>query len=290
MKRLLLSVAIAGPLLIGSSCNSDELQRLQAQNDSLRSVATTGGVKIDEYFAAFNSIQENLNKIKEKEKIISVKAGSGKELDETSADQINNDILSIYELMQKNKQTINDLNNKLQKNGLKNKEMAKTIQLLTEQINSKDSEISDLKDQLAKLNLDVQQLESQMAVIDSTLREEQRLSDEKSEIISSQDEALNTVYYVVGSKKELMNHNIVAKDGVFKGLKIGPGMDKDYFTKVDLRSCNSINLNVKKAQILSNHPSGSYKLVQKGKTVEKIEITDPLKFWENSKILVVVTD
>ena len=161
---------------------------------------------------------------------------------------------------------------------------------VAEALSKKDSEISDLKDQLAKLNLDVQQLESQMAVIDSTLREEQRLSDEKSEIISSQDEALNTVYYVVGSKKELMNHNIVAKDGVFKGLKIGPGMDKDYFTKVDLRSCNSINLNVKKAQILSNHPSGSYKLVQKGKTVEKIEITDPVKFWENSKILVVVTD
>ncbi|MBQ9214468.1 MAG: hypothetical protein IJ150_11095 [Bacteroidales bacterium] len=290
MKNFLFAVALAGPIILSSSCNNDELQRLQAQNDSLRSVATTGGVKIDEYFAAFNSIQENLNKIKEKEQIISVKTSNGKELDETSADQINNDILSIYELMQKNKQTINDLNAKLQKNGLKNKEMAKTIQLLTEQITSKDNEITDLKTQLSKLNLNVQQLESQMAEIDSTLREEQRLSEEKSEIISSQDEALNTVYYVVGSKKELINHNIVAKDGVFKGLKIGPGMDKDYFTKVDLRTCNTINLNVKKAQILSSHPSGSYKLVQQGKNIDKIEITDPIKFWENSKILVVVTD
>ena len=67
-------------------------------------------------------------------------------------------------------------------------------------------------------------------------------------------------------------------------------MDKDYFTKVDLRTCNTINLNVKKAQILSSHPSGSYKLVQQGKNIDKIEITDPIKFWENSKILVVVTD
>ena len=168
--------------------------------------------------------------------------------------------------------------------------MAKTIQLLTQQVTEKDNEITDLKDKLAKLNFDVEQLNTQVAQLDSTLQAEQEASAEKSEIISAQDLALNTVYYVVGSKKELMNHNIVAKDGVFKGLKIGPGMDKDYFTKVDLRSCNSINLNVKKAQILSNHPSGSYKLVQKGKTVEKIEITDPVKFWENSKILVVVTD
>ena len=290
MKKFLIAAALAGPLLMFQSCNTEELQRLQAQNDSLRSVATTGGVKIDEYFAAFNSIQENLNKIKEKEQIISMKTQSGQELDETSADQINNDILAIYELMQKNKQTVNDLNSKLQKNNLKNKEMAKTIQLLTEQINSKDSEINTLKSQLEKLNFNVKQLEIQMAEIDSTLKEEQRLSEEKSEIISSQDEALNTVYYVVGTKKELMSHNIVAKDGVFKPLKIGPGMDKSYFTKVDLRACNSVTLNVKKAQMLSSHPAGSFKLVQKGKIIEKIQITDPFKFWENSKILVVVTD
>ena len=290
MKRLVLLAAVAGSLFTLQSCNTEELQRLQAQNDSLRSVATTGGVKIDEYFAAFNSIQENLNRIKEKEQIISTRTGSGQELDETSSERINEDILSIYELMQKNKQTINDLNNKLQKNGLKNKEMAKTIQLLTEQMNSKDQEITALKSELEKLNFNVAQLESQMAEIDSTLKEEQRMSEEKSEIISAQDEALNTVYYVVGSKKELISHNVVAKDGLFKGLKIDGGMDKDYFTKTDLRTCNSIPLNVKSAKILSNHPSGSYKIIQNGKIMDKLEITDPVKFWENSKILVIVAE
>ena len=290
MKRLELTAAILGSLLTFQSCNTEELQRLQAQNDSLRSVATTGGVKIDEYFAAFNSIQENLNKIKEKEQIISTRTQTGQEFDETSAERINDDILSIYELMQKNKQTINDLNNKLQKNGLKNKEMAKTIQLLTEQINSKDQEITTLKSELEKLNFNVAQLESQMAEIDSTLKEEQRMSEEKSEIISAQDEALNTVYYVVGTKKELMNHNVVAKDGLFKPLKIDGNMDKDYFTKTDLRTCNSIPLNVKSAKILSSHPSGSYKLIQNGKVTDKLEITDPVKFWENSKVLVIVAE
>lgn len=290
MKRLVLTAAIFGSLLTFQSCNTEELQRLQAQNDSLRSVATTGGVKIDEYFAAFNSIQENLNKIKEKEQIISTRTQTGQEFDETSAERINDDILSIYELMQKNKQTINDLNNKLQKNGLKNKEMAKTIQLLTEQMNSKDQEITTLKSELEKLNFNVAQLESQMAEIDSTLKEEQRMSEEKSEIISAQDEALNTVYYVVGTKKELMSHNVVAKDGLFKPLKIDGNMDKDYFTKTDLRACNSIPLNVKSAKILSNHPSGSYKLIQNGKVTDKLEITDPVKFWENSKVLVIVAE
>lgn len=290
MKRLIIAAALAAPIMLGTSCNTDELQRLQAQNDSLRSVATTGGVKIDEYFAAFNSIQENLNQIKEKEQIITLKTKSGGELDETSADQINDDILAIYELMHKNKQTIKDLNNKLQSAGLKNKEMAKTIQLLTEQINSKDTEISTLKEQLARLNFDVAQLNQEVASLDSTLQEEQRLSEQKSEIISTQDAALNTVYYVVGTKKELVNHNVVTKEGLFKGLKIDASLDKDYFTKTDLRTCNSITINTKNAQILSSHPTGSYKLIQNGKIVERIEITDPAKFWDSSKILVIVAD
>ena len=87
MKRVLIMAALVAPLAF-SSCNNAELQRLQAQNDSLRSAVTTGGIKLDDYFAAFNSIQENLNMIKEKEQIISVKTGNG-EVDKASADQIN---------------------------------------------------------------------------------------------------------------------------------------------------------------------------------------------------------
>ncbi len=288
MKRLFVLAALVAPMFI-TSCNNTELQRLQQENDSLRSVAITGGVKIDDYFAAFNSIQENLNSIKEKEQIISLRTGNG-EVDGRAADQINDDIAAIYELMSKNKQTIKDLNTKLNQSGLKNKEMAKTIQLLTEQMESKDKEVSELKTQLERMHVIVDDLDAKVAALDSTLTEAQQVNEEQNELISSQDAALNTVYYVLGSKKELISHGVVSKDGMFKGLKIGDSFDKNYFTQVDLRSLSSINLNVKKATLLSSHPTSSYKLVERGNMIEKIEITDPVAFWERSKFLVVVTD
>jgi len=272
-----------------ASCNNAELQRLQQENDSLRSVAITGGVKIDDYFAAFNSIQENLAAIKEKEQIISMRTGNG-EVDERSADQINSDITSIYELMLKNKQTIKELNTKLQQNGLKNKEMAKTIQLLTEQIDAKDKEVTTLREQLERMNVAMGDLDAKVAALDSTLQEQQQVNEEQTELISSQDAALNTVYYVVGTKKELVNHSVVSKEGMFKGLKIGDSFDKNYFTQVDLRQLSSVMLNTKKANILSSHPTSSYKLVSRGNVVEKLEITDPVAFWERSKFLVIVVD
>lgn len=288
MKRFFVLAAFVAPMFI-TSCNSSEIQRLQQENDSLKSVAITGGVKIDDFLAAFNSIQENLNDIKEKEQIISLKANNG-EVSGSSAEQINDDITAIYELMLKNKQTIKDLNTKLNSSGLKNKELAKTIQLLTEQMESKDKEVATLKDQLEHMNLIVEDLDAKVAAMDSTIMEQQQVNEEQNALISSQDAALNTVYYALGTKKELINHGVVSKDGMFKGLKIGDSFDKNYFTQVDLRSLSSITLNVKKATILSSHPTSSYKLVERGNMVEKIEITDPVAFWERSKFLVIVTD
>ena len=183
MKKVIIVLALFIPIVL-NSCNGDELKRLQSQNDSLRSVATTGGVKIDEYFAAFNSIQENLNSIKEKEQIISVKTGNGQELDQTSSEQINEDILSIYDLLLQNKQTIKDLNKKLQRAGLKNTEMNKTVKLLTEQITAKDKEIEDLKTKLAQLNFDVEQLNQQVAELSTTIEQEHAESEAKTEVIN----------------------------------------------------------------------------------------------------------
>ena len=288
MKRVLILAALVAPLAF-SSCNQAELQRLQAQNDSLRSAATNSGIKLDDYFAAFNSIQENLNMIKEKEQIITLKTNNG-EVDKASADQINEDITSIYELMLKNKKTIQDLNTKLQQNGLKNKEMAKTIQLLTDQINTKDKEVTDLKTKLERLNIDLANAEKRAAELDSTLQEAQNVNEELTEVNNAQDAALNTVYYVVGTKKELISHGVVDKAGAFKGLKIGDRFDKNYFTQVDLRNVNSINIGKKNVKLLSTHPNSSYKLIERGKIVEKLEITDPAAFWERSKFLVIVAD
>ena len=147
-----------------------------------------------------------------------------------------------------------------------------------------------MKDKLAKLNFDVEQLNTQVAQLDSSLQAEQEASAEKSEIISAQDLALNTVYYVIGTKKELMNRNVISREGLFKGLKIGDSFDREYFTKVDMRSVDEIPINTKSIRLLSTHPSGSYELVKNGANISKIAIKDANAFWERSKFLVIMVE
>jgi len=271
------------------SCNNGEVERLKQQNDSLMSITNTDEIQIQDFLKGFNEIQENLNEIKEKEQIITIKSTDA-ELDVAAKDQINEDILTIYELMLENKETIETLKKKLSSASYKNTELQKTIDLYTASLDEKDKEITSLKEQLASLNIDIENLNSQIENLNSNVDTLTQITEEQDEIINEQDEKLHTAYYVFGTKNELKDHNILTKDGIFKTLKIDDEFDKTYFTKIDIRDLKKINLNSKSATILSNHAESSYRLNTKDKTVESIEITDYEKFWEKSKFLVIVVD
>jgi hypothetical protein len=287
MKKYFILLFIATTFLV--SCNNAELEKLKSQNDSLMSVTNTDEIQIQDFLKGFNEIQENLNSIKDKEEIITVKTSDG-ELDANAKDQINEDILTIYELMLENKETIQTLKTKLASASYKNTELQKTIDLFTASITEKDKEITILKDQLATLNIDIENLNSQIADLNSNVDTLKEISENQSNVIDEQDVKLHTVYYVYGTKTELKEHNILSKEGAFKPLKIDDNFDKTYFTKIDDREVLKINLNAKTATILSTHPASSYKFIEKDKKVQSIEITDYATFWEKSKFLVIVVD
>ena len=100
---------------------------------------------------------------------------------------------------------------------------------------------------------------------------------------------LNECYYVVGSKKELKEHNII-KGGFLRKTKLmQDDFEQGYFTKADKRELNKLNLHSKKAKVMSNHPKGSYSLVDEG-GIKMLVIEDAAKFWSLSNYLVVQVD
>ena len=102
------------------SCgNKAEMERLQAVNDSLMAIGNDKDGAINDFISGYNEIQENLKKIKEKENIIRNQTSAGGEMQQATKDQINEDILSIYELMLKNKQEVESLQKKLKSSNVK---------------------------------------------------------------------------------------------------------------------------------------------------------------------------
>ena len=269
-------------LLSNCSKGSDESENsikdsIENVNGSLNGKLNEKDAAIQELVSSFNEIQENLNAIKEKEKIISKVTSDGDV--KSKEDQIKEDIQSIYDLMAKNKDRIGSLSKKLKNSKLKIEGLEKMIENMQATLNLKDSEIEELKTKIEGLNVELSNLTTNYKAVENE-------SNQKTEII-------NTAFYAIGTSKELKENNVITKEGGIIGLgkttKLSSDFNKEYFTKINVEKTTSINLGAKKIKMLTTHPSSSYKLIGE-KPIEKLEITNTKEFWSASKYLVIILD
>ena len=270
--------------LLVSNCGKGSDESENPIKDSVENVSGNLNGKLNEKDAAipelvssFNEIQENLNTIKEKEKIISKVTSDGDV--KSKEDQIKEDIQSIYDLMAKNKDRIGSLSKKLKNSKLQIDGLEKMIENMQATLSLKDSEIEELKTKIEGLNVELSNLTTNYKAVENE-------SNQKTEII-------NTAFYAIGTSKELKEKNVITKEGGIIGLgkttKLSSDFNKDYFTKINIEKTTSINLGAKKIKILTTHPSNSYKLIGE-KPIEKLEITNTKEFWSASKYLVIILD
>ncbi len=289
MKRYLIILLI--PFIF--ACGETEEEKLLKERvDSLTAVTGADSQTINEYLKAFNEIQANLDEIKEKERIISTRASGDIELEGSDLESINTDINSIYELMTENKKKLAYLRNKIKKSNSKVGEFKKTIERYTIEMNKKDLDINELKATLEQKNIHIAELEGNLNQLNENYETLQTISENQDQVISEQDEALNTAYYVIGTKAELKEKGIITKEGGFIGLggikKINESSSS--FIKIDIRNITELALNdASKVLLLTNHPDGSFSYEQDDKdNYKKIKINDITKFWKISKYLVVI--
>lgn len=254
-------------------------------NDRIMDTLSDRNENIAEFIAAFNEIQDNLSEIKNKQNLIS---GNGKnpEKVKNSKDQIIEDIQTINELMEKNKDKLASLQSKLRKSeeragqsDAKVAELEKFIAHLNDQMAAQVVEIDQLKMELEKMNLQMTDLNQKYQ---STVAE----SKQKTNL-------LNTAWYAIGTTKELIAKGVITKEGgiigIGKSKKLSENLNKEYFTKIDITEKKTIPISAKKAKLLSNHPAGSY-VIAGDKVADKLVINNVEEFWSSSKYLVILIE
>jgi len=288
MNKLNLIIVSIIVILTATSCNQKEKRQidlLTKENEALRHDSQSKDSTINQFFLLLNEIEQNLAEVKQKQQVISKNTIQNGELKDDVREQIDQDIQTINELMDKNKKTISYLNKKLKESNLKIAEFERMLAQTVQQIEERDAEIVDLKEKLTTLNFSVETLNAKV----DTLTEN---NIELTHKVTVQTEVINTAWYAFGSKKELLENGIIDKTGGFLGIgkttKMKADFDNSYFKKIDISQVKTLDLFVKKAKIITTHPSDSYQLItgQNG-AVEKIEITNPEKFWSASKYLVI---
>ena len=281
--KYVIVMALGAALTLASCVSKGTAVRVEEQRDSLVTVVSEKDSLINAVFGDLNSISENLALIKTRENLISM-AGEA-EGGRRPVEEINNDIAAIDRLLQDNKRKIASLQRaaaQLRKANLRIDGLEKMIADMNGQLAEKKNEIARLRESLARMGTEVENLTEQVAV-ESTRAE--NLNTEKLEL----ENQLNTVYYIVGAEKELREAQIIDKQGfIGRTLTVNKTGNLESFTKADSRLLSEIPVGRKKVSVVTAQPEDSYELVADAdKVVEKLLITDPVRFWEASKVLII---
>ncbi len=282
MKKYLAIAAVALGALTSCVRNQAVLDPVD-RCDSLTNVVMEKDSLINRVFEEINTVVGNLSQIKMRENLIAVPENA--EGGFRPIEQMKSDMEAIDRLLQENRSKIASLQNiarRLRKANVQIEALEKTIVGLNEHLAEKTAEAETLREELARREEEVAYLETQVAERDA---EVETLNEENVEL----ENRLNTVYYIVGSEKELRDAQIINKEGfIGRTLTVGRGGAIDSFTKVDVRLLTEVPVGRKRATVVTPHPQGSYDwVIGEDKRMEKLVITDPTRFWESSKILIV---
>jgi len=179
------------------------------------------------------------------------------------------------------------LNNKLRGSKTKNVLLEKTVKTLTIQLSQKEYE-------LCELNIKMNTLNAKVTALVTTLDSLSQHNYIQSIIIDYQTADLNTAYYIVDESKELKDKNIIDKKGGLLGIGKTSVLNKDFdnsmFKLINLNQTTSIPINGSDVTLITNHPSGSFVLIDddsKKGNIKTLTITNPGKFWSVSHYLVI---
>ncbi len=285
MKRVFLMAFLAISLV---SCEDIETEGLinstantaAADKDneilSLKQELAENDSTMNSYFSYVNEIRENLHMISNEQDLILHLQENPEMISVDNIDLIE-ELKTLGVLMSENENKIAQLKAALKNADYQMGEFEEMIMSLTEEVEMKNREVFQLQEELESL--------------DGAFSELFVAFEDQTEELAIMKDELNTAYFTFGSKSELIDNGVITKEGGFIGIgkisKLKDDFNKTYFTEVKMSELTEIPLGVKKANIVTSHPSDSYELIGED-PIEKIVIKDAAAFWGVSKYLVAV--
>ena len=274
MKKVVLSMtALTMLLLVSCQGYKDQIARLEFQKDSIAQINARMNSEFDELLQMMDEIEASFLQVEQTE------AG----LSQAQGDRLKAGIAQIVDLLKENQAKIEDLEQKYQSRGYTIASLNKTIERLKAENAEKAEMIAKLQAELATRDAKIKELDASIASLNNKVSALSSESANQQSKLAAQDKSLNTVYYMFDRYKDLKSKGIVIKGRALQGE-----VNNAYFTQADMRTLNTISLEMsKRVYLLTSHPAGSYTLVKEGKKYKELVITNPAEFWSVSKYLVL---
>lgn len=294
-KTQLAAIIIAGFILIAGIVGGvyvynqrEEIKSLVVERTNTNQMIQKKDSVMNDMENTFNEIESNLKFIKEKRnKISMIQSEGGKNRKQLIVE----DVKLMDTMLEESEKKIAELEGKLKKSGLNLKSYEKRLKNLTAIVESQNLEIADLKKLVESKNITLAELDAKIQNMNNDMQRQSDTIVYKQKQIVDKTDKLNTAHFALGTFKELKKEGIVNREGAILGVggskAIQGNFDPKYFTEVDIRKTKTIPLNAKKAIVISEHPTNSYKLVEENGQIAYLEIENPEEFWRISKYAVI---
>lgn len=184
-------------------------------------------------------------------------------------------ISTLKSSIERTKGRIEALDARLKHSGVRIASLQKMINGLRQSAADKEERISELSTQVGTLRTTVTGMTYEIQ------GQQEALAQKHQELTEKQRE-LATIYYAMGTKKELASAGVVEKKGgvlgVGKSLKLSGMFEEAAFVPLNTDQENVIRIPTKKVQVLSAQPPSSYALQTVGKNMVELRILDRTEF------------
>jgi hypothetical protein len=111
----------------------------------------------------------------------------------------------------------------------------------------------------------------------------------QNKIMETQDKQLYEGYVIMGKKSDLKKAGLLKGGFLKKSTLDVSSVDKSLFQVIDTRVVTDIAISSSSPKLLTQVPEDCYSIEKTGKT-SVLRITNPARFWEVSKYLIIQTN
>ena len=288
MKKFSFAAAFLAALFTFNSCGNKKLDEAEARNHRLDDSLEVALANADSLFSLLYDVTIGMEQVTRLEKLVGTEINTEST---TARESITKQMEAIQRGLMERRKRIEELEAQIAQNKGISAKYRQQIEVLRQQIDSQAAAVANLQQQLMEANIHIETLENTIEGLNNTVdtinAARQQTQDELDSAISN----LNAVYYVIGSDKELKEHNIIEGGGFLRKTKVLPSdFDRSYMTRADRRSLSVIPLDAKKAKVMTSQPEDSYRLDRAASGLLSLVITNPESFWSTTNILVVKID
>lgn len=289
MKKLLFAAASAALAIAFASCGNTRLQQEEARNHELDDSLRTALANSDSLFSLLYDVTVGMDQITALEQLVEApinqENASGRE-------RLRQQMEAIQRGLQDRRHRIEALERQLaQGNSAAQEKLNRQIAQLREQMDKQMATADELRKNLEAANIHIAKLDETIDSLHSTNDSLQAGISQAEQALTDAIDELNAVYYVIGTKEELKQHDIIEGGGFLRKTKVLPSdFDRNYLQRADRRTLRSLPLDAKKGKLLTKQPEDSYKFEQGANGMKTFVITNPDAFWSTSNVLVIQVD